>query len=59
MLGAHVATRHRITDELARHAVALPEAWEDVSLLRDWIDESFAAVAPKTLAARVLSEPLP
>jgi predicted DNA-binding protein (MmcQ/YjbR family) len=125
MLGALVATRHRIADALARHALAMPEAWEDhpwegdrvakvrkkifaflpsddagsvgvklprsaayaltlacatqmayglgkhgwvtvaladascpdPALLLDWIDESYATVAPKTLVARRRIEP--
>jgi predicted DNA-binding protein (MmcQ/YjbR family) len=120
-----MAAAHRISDQLARHALSRPEAWEDhpwegdrvakvrkkifvflpsddagslgvkiprsnlyaltlacatpmayglgkhgwvtialvdpsrpdVELLRDWIDESYAAVAPKTLVERSLREP--
>jgi predicted DNA-binding protein (MmcQ/YjbR family) len=124
MLGALVATRHRIADALARHALAMPETWEDhpwegdrvakvrkkifaflpsddagtlgvklprsavyaltlacvtpmayglgkhgwvtvriaetscpdAPLLTDWIEESYATVAPKTLVARMRIE---
>ncbi len=123
MLGALVPTRHRTADALARHALAMPEAWEDhpwegdrvakvrkkifaflpsddagtlgvklprstafaltlacatpmayglgkhgwvtvsladascpdATLLIDWIGESYATVAPKTLVARIRS----
>jgi predicted DNA-binding protein (MmcQ/YjbR family) len=120
-----MATRHRTADALARHALAMPEAWEDhpwegdrvakvrkkifaflpsddagmlgvkipcsgmyaltlacakpmayglgkhgwatitladtscpdASLLCDWIDESYATVAPKTLVEKMPSAP--
>ena len=31
----------------------------DVDLYKDWIDESYRAVAPKTLSKRLDAEPLP